>query len=135
MMIAAAVNEARMDALIPEVMDEAAGVLLFDAEDPSIAPRFATQNTAQALTEAECEALLCGFIYDSQFFETVAQAGITRYFAANMTVEEAVKAMDSYQLKMIPDYVGGPGCSDHGHGHEYKDCDGDCGHCTSDCTG
>lgn len=126
MMIAAAVNADSMSALIPDTMEKAAGVMLFDLETDQ-PPRFVTENLAQHIIDAQCEALLCGFIYDPEFFEAVAGAGVTRYLAADMTVEEAVKAMNSYQLTMIPDYVGGPGCSGHDHGHD--DCDGDCGSC------
>ena len=112
MMIAAAANENDMNALIPDTMEKAGGVMLFDLEtdDP---PRYVTEDLARHIVDAQCEALLCGFIYDAQFFETIAQAGVTRYMAADMTVTEAVAAMDAYQLPMIPDYVGGSGCSGH----------------------
>ncbi|NBI09747.1 hypothetical protein D1641_06920 [Colidextribacter sp. OB.20] len=122
MMIAAATEENGMSAVIPDTMERAKGVMLFDLEtdDP---PRFVTENLAKHIVEAQCEALLCGFIYDTQFFETVAGAGVTRYLAAGLTVEEAVTAMNAYQLNMIPDYVGGPGCSDHGHDHEDCGCE------------
>lgn len=126
MMIAAATNENSMSAVIPDTFEKAGGVMLFDLEtgDP---PRYVTEDPARHILDAQCEALLCGFIYDPQFFETIAQAGVTRYLAAEMTVEEAVAAMNAYQLNMIPDYVGGPGCS--GHGHEHDGCDGDCDSC------
>ncbi len=118
MMIAAAVNENSMDALIPGTLDGAAGVLIFDAElDNDPGARFVTENVAQAMAEVWCEAILCGFIYDSTLFEAIADAGITRYFAADMTVREAVEAMGRYELGMIRDYVGGTGCHDHGHTH------------------
>lgn len=128
MMIAAATNENSMSALIPDTLEKAAGVMLFDLETDQ-PPRFVTEDLAQHIIDAQCEALLCGFIYDAQFFEAIAQAGVTRYLAAEMTVEEAVAAMDAYQLSMISDYVGGPGCSGHGHEHHHDDCDGDCGAC------
>lgn len=126
MMIAAAADRNDMTAVIPDTFEKAAGVMLFDleADDP---PRYVTENLARHILDAQCEALLCGFIYDPQFFETIAQAGVTRYLAAEMTVEEAVRAMNAYQLTLIPDYVGGPGCSDHGHDH--ADCDGECDSC------
>ena len=127
MMIAAATEKNDMTALIPDSMEKAKGVMLFDLETDA-PPRFFTEDMAKEIVEAQCEALLCGFIYDPEFFETVAQAGVTRYLAAGLTVEEAVEAMNRYRLTMIPDYVGGPGCSDHGH--EHAGCDGDCGSCT-----
>ena len=102
MMIAAAVNENSMSALIPDTFEKAAGVMLFDLET-SQPPRFVTENLAQHIIDAQCEALLCGFIYDAQLFEAIAQAGVTRYRAGERTVEEAVAAMDAYQLTRIPD--------------------------------
>ena len=52
MMIAAAVNENSMDALIPGTLDGAAGVLIFDAElDNDPGARFVTENVAQAMAE------------------------------------------------------------------------------------
>ncbi len=130
MLIAAAVNENSMDALIPGTLDGAAGVLIFDAElpnDPNA--RFVTENIAREMADAWCEALLCGFIYDAALFEAIADAGITRYFAADLTVREAVEEMNAYRLGMIRDYVGGTGCHDHDH----ADCDGECAACDADC--
>lgn len=118
MMIAAAADKNEMTALIPDTMEQAKGVLLFDPETGA-PPRYVTDELARHIVDAQCEALLCGPIHDAGFFETIAQAGVTRYLAAGMTVEQAVEAMDAYRLDMITDYVGGPGCSGHGHsGHD-----------------
>ena len=114
MMIAAAADKNDMTALIPDTMEEAKGVMLFDLETDA-PPRYVTDSLAQRIVDAQCEALLCGAIYDAGFFETVAQAGVTRYLAAGMTVEQAVEAMNAYRLELITDYVGGPGCSGHDH--------------------
>ena len=135
MLIAAAVNKNSMDALIPGTLDGAAGVLIFDAErtdNPNT--RFVTENIVQEMADAWCEALLCGFIYDAALFEAIADAGITRYFAADLTVREAVEEMNAYRLGMIRDYVGGTGCREHGHAHGREDCDGVCADCGADCT-
>lgn len=112
MMIAAAVDRNDMTALIPDTFDETKGVMLFDLETNAPA-RYVTADLARHIVDAQCEALLCGLIHDADFFETIAQAGVTRYLAAGMTVVEAVDAMNAYQLNMISDYVGGPGCSGH----------------------
>lgn len=130
MLIAAAVNENSMDALIPGTLDGAAGVLIFDADlknDPNA--RFVTENIAQEMADAWCEALLCGFICDAALFEAIADAGITRYFAADLTVREAVEEMNAYRLGMIRDYVGGTGSHTHAHG----DCGGECASCDAEC--
>ncbi len=114
MMIAAATDKNDITALIPDTMEKAGGVMIFDSETHE-PPQYVTENLAKHIVDAQCEALLCGFIYDPQFFEAIAQAGVTRYLAAGLTVEEAVEAMNAYQLSMIQDYVGGPGCSGHDH--------------------
>lgn len=129
MVIAAAVNENNLEAIIPEVLDRSAGIMIFDCDPPDApAPKLVTENFSKEMEDAGCEALLCGFIYDPILFESIAQIGITRYMAAGMTVKEAITAMNAYQLNMIPDYVGGPGCS--GHGHSHRDCSGDCDKCS-----
>lgn len=114
MMIAAATDKNDMAALIPDTMEKSKGVMLFDLETDA-PPRYVTEDLARNIIDAQCEALLCGPIHDADFFETIAQAGVTRYLAAGMTVEQAVEAMEAYRLDMISDYVGGPGCSEHDH--------------------
>lgn len=114
MMIAAAADQNDMSALIPDTMEHAGGVMIFDLETDA-PPRYVTDGLARHIVDAQCEALLCGPIHDAEFFETIAQAGVTRYLAAGMTVEAAVEAMNAYRLDMISDYVGGPGCSGHDH--------------------
>lgn len=116
MMIAAAADKNDRSALIPDTLENARGVMIFDPETDAPA-RYVTDDLARHIVDAQCEALLCGPIHDADFFETIAQAGVTRYLAAGMTVEQAVEAMEAYRLDMISDYVGGPGCS----GHEYKE--------------
>lgn len=116
MMIAAAVNENSFDAVIPETLDRAVGILLFDAEQQlPEKSTLVTGDIVKAMVEAQCEAVLCGVIYDAALFDRIADSGITRYFAAGMTVREAVPAMENYELDMVRDYFGGTGCHDHQH--------------------
>ena len=100
-----------MKAVIPESMDQALGVMIFGiGEDEGATVQFVTEDVSHAIIKADCEALLCGAIYNAQIFDTIADAGVTRYMAAGMTVCDAVLAMNDYQLDMITDYVGGKGC-------------------------
>ena len=134
MYIAAAVNEGSLDAVIPETLDQTAGILIFDNEDANVAPRFITRDIVKAMTDPWCEALLCGVIYSPPLFEAIAGQGITRYNAAGMTVREAVAAMDAYELGMITDYFGGSGCPGHGHEHHPQEtCGGQCDSCQQAC--
>lgn len=134
--IAAAVMEPSMDAMIPDTLEQAKGILIFDCEAEKPIPQFYAGQWAKAMIDTQCEALLCGFIYNAPLFEAIADAGITRYFAAGYTVREAVEAMDARQLGMIRDYVGSPGHShEHHHHHddEEGDCDGQCQSCSQAC--
>lgn len=138
MKIAAAVCENSMDAVIPLTLEQAVGLLIFDLNGPDLdSPdpdsRFVTENPVKAMVDEMCEALLCGVIYDGPLFEAIADAGITRYNAAGMTVREAIPAMNRYELGLIRDYVNGPGCGNHGHTREKPDCGGSCASCEEDC--
>lgn len=132
MLIAAAVNENSLDAVVPETLDEAKGIIIFDDEEMQPNIRFVTKNLVDAMTHPWCEALLCGVIHDQALFEQIAEASITRYFAAGLTARDAVVAMNSYQLDIICDYVGGTGCSEHEQDHA-EECGGDCSSCCSSC--
>lgn len=131
-MVAAAVCENSMDAVVPDPFERATGIMIFDNEcKDDVAPVYVTENFAEAIIEAQCEVLFCGIIYDKDFFEKIADAGVTRYNAAGMTVREAIPAMDHYELAIIRDYFGSPGHT-HDHHHE-PDCDGDCDNCELVC--
>lgn len=115
LMIAAAVSKNSVNSVIPETLDGAAGILLFDAERPiKETVRFVTGDYVPAMLKVSCEAILCGAIHDKALFERIAEGCITRYDASGMTVPQAVAAMNCYRLPFIRDYVGGTGCHDHG---------------------
>ena len=45
--------------------------------------------------------------------EAIAGAGITRFYAANLSVRRATRKMYDNELDLVRDYVGGTGCGDH----------------------
>ena len=126
MIIAAAVMSPELDAVIPETLEEAAGLLLVETDDMSIA-KFEESRWVSEMIAQDCEAILCGQMYDAQLFEAIAGACITRYFAAGMTVRDAVNAMNAYRLDIIRDYVDGPGCSGEDHNTSEGPCECSCG--------
>ncbi len=132
MLIAVAVNENSLDAIIPDTLDLAKGLMIFDDEEVQPNVRFVTENLVEAMVHPWCEALLCGVIHDHTLFEQIAAASITRYLAAGLTVKDAVTAMNDYQLELICDYVGGGGCSEHGQDY-VEECGNDCSSCCSNC--
>ena len=64
--------------------------------------------------------MLCGIIYDGEFFEEIAEWGVTRYNGAGMTVREAIDGMNHRELAIIRNYFGGPEHT-HGHHHHHDD--------------
>lgn len=124
MNIAIALNEDNIEAIIPETIEEAAGILIVDAETMEIGEYY-TDNWVDVMIEQDCEAILCGNMYDPDLFESIADEGITRFYAANLTGSQAIEAMNRYQLANITDYVGGTGCGSHDggscEGHDHGD--------------
>ena len=72
--------------------------------------------------DADCEAVFCGPIEEAPFTIIADEGCVTRYLAALLSVEEAVREMQSYRLEMITDFIGGTGCHSgegcHDHGEE-----------------
>lgn len=124
MLIAAAVRKNSIHAVIPETLDEAPGILIFDPDNLSdtACRQYVTENFAQAMIDADCEALLCGPIHSQALFNAIADACITRYHAASMIIPHAVDAMNGYRLEQIQAPVGGSGCAGHDHDHDESEC-------------
>lgn len=70
--------------------------------------------TAQIILQHRCEAVLTGSLPEAAF-DLLADAGITRYHAIGLMVEEAVHAMNNRQLDFIRSPEGAAGCSGHQH--------------------
>lgn len=132
MIVAIALNDNDINAIVPPTLEEATGLLFVEA-DTLECVRFATENWVHAMDDTSCEAILCGDIMDPHLFEDIAGICVTRYHAGGLSGIQAIKDMDNYRLAMITDYVGGSGCGGHSHtgecncGHE-NECDGDCGY-------
>ena len=109
MKAAAAVNENNLSAVIPESLESAAGIIIVET-DSMQAARFAESGWAEAMGEEDVEFLLCGRMYNPELFENLAGLGISRYYAAGMTVRDALAAAMKYKLPAITDYEGGSGC-------------------------
>ena len=68
---------------------------------------------AGAVAESACEAVVCGHHIGKDCFEPIADACITRYYAAGLCLWEAAGAADRGELPLITDYEGGTGCGNH----------------------
>ena len=124
MKIAAAVNERSLKAIIPDRFEDAAGLLIIETDTMEIVD-YVTENWVNNMVDYDCEALICGDMYDPPLFEAVAGACISRYNGASYSARKATKKMLDYELELIRDYVGGTGCGTHGdvsqcseHAHE-----------------
>ncbi len=124
MKIAAAVTENRPDAVITEVFEDAAGLLIIET-DTMTADAYVEEDLVGALDQWQCEAILCGEMYDSGLFEAIAGLCVTRYYAGGLPAMEAAQKMMDYELPYITDYVGGHGCDSHDDGERH--CTGECG--------
>ena len=109
MIIAAAVNVSDIMAVIPDALEEAKGLLFVDTDTGRILS-FEEENWIDEIIASNCEVILCGEMRDSELFMAIANACVTRYYAAGLTVEKAILAMDAYKLDIIRDYIGGTGC-------------------------
>jgi predicted Fe-Mo cluster-binding NifX family protein len=69
---------------------------------------------AREVIQYGCEALITGKM-QSEAFNILADAYITRYEGAGSTVEEAIKLMENNSLKIIKSAEGEQGCGGHHH--------------------
>ena len=123
MHIAIAVNEKDLKAIIPEKFEDAKGLLIIETDTMEIIdyiPGSAIRQDADSrdwveeMVRYECEALICGDMYDAHTFDAIAFAMISRYNGMGYSARKATKKMLDYELEIIRDYVGGTGCGNHG---------------------
>ena len=114
MHVAAAVNENSLKAVIPETFEEARGLLIIETDTMESVDYITDKDWVEEMVRYDCEALICGDMYDASLFEAVTAACITRYNGMNYSARKAVKKMMDYELELIRDYVGGTGCGNHG---------------------
>ena len=126
MKIAVALLENDINTLIPERFEESKGLLVVET-DTMETVAYLTEDWPSAMDELLCEAVICGKMYDPILFENIAMRCITRYFAGGLTGLEAIQAMLNYELPIIRDYEGGPGCASDHIDEENLSCDGGCG--------
>ena len=115
MHIAAAVNENNLKAIIPETLEEAKGLLIIETDTMEVVDWITDKDWVTEMVNYDCEALICGDMYDPPLFEAIAAACIARYNGSNYSARKATRKMMDYELELIRDYVGGTGCGSHGH--------------------
>ena len=114
MKIAAAVNEKSLKAIIPDRFEDAAALLIIETDTMEIVDYITDKDWVEEMVRYDCEALICGDMYDAHTFDAIAYACISRYNGMGYSVRKATKKMMDYELELIRDYVGGTGCGSHG---------------------
>ena len=119
MHIAVAVNENNLKAIIPETLEEAKGLLIIETDTMEVVDWITDKDWVAEMVNYDCEALICGDMYDPPLFEAIAAACISRYNGSNYSARKATRKMMDYELELIRDYVGGTGCGSHSHASDF----------------
>ncbi len=109
---------------VPGLFSDAAYVVLIDAENGAVLKEFSRGRIsdtefARLIAKEDPEAVITGEINQVPFEILAEEYGITRYDGAGLKAEEAVRLMNRYRLRIIPDYIGGTGCHSGGECHEH----------------
>lgn len=128
MHIAIAVNENSLKAIIPDTFEDAKGLLIIETDTMDVIDYITDKDWVEEMVRYDCEALICGDMYDAHTFDAIAFAMISRYNGMGYSARKATKKMMDYELELIRDYVGGTGCGNHGspancaeHDHDEED--------------
>ena len=127
MKIAITANGNTLKSLVTEEFEKSEYLLIVETDDNSYEYYDNSANVdddgiimATKIIKGNCEGVITGSI-DEKAFEEIAAAQITRYFASNYSVEEALHLMDSRRLDLIRDYKGAENMPDRHH-HGTCDC-------------
>ncbi|WPC43799.1 NifB/NifX family molybdenum-iron cluster-binding protein [Clostridium sp. JS66] len=73
-----------------------------------------TKSLADYILKYDCEALITGDI-EKTAFDILADAGVTRLFGADYSVEKALELMEKRSFKLIRNYDGTNSCGGNHH--------------------
>ena len=127
MRISIAVTENTPKGKIPENLADARYLFIVEAEENQVVhiedgsrSRQPDVDFAKATLSWNCEAIVCGGDIEREAFDILADAQISRYDGYGLHASQVLKQLYLYQLPLIREYRGGPGCQ--GHSHAQKDC-------------
>ena len=115
----------KKDGVIASRFQDTGYICVIDAENYQLLKEFprggmSDEELARWVLEEDCEAIITGLM-EQVPFEIVPEEGmITRYNGAGRTALEAIEQMNSYRLKIIPDFEGGTGCHSGEGCHEHE---------------
>ena len=116
----------RKNGTVADLFSNAQHAVIIDAESFGVLGEIARGKAgdtefARKLAAEDPEAVITGGINKEPFVILAEEHGITRYDGAGLRASEAVKLMNAYRLRIIPDYIGGTGChSDIGECHDHS---------------
>lgn len=132
MKIVVASSEKNMDGKIDERFELSKYLLLVDIDDNTLDPEIKSTYDC-TISETElidiingnyCEAIITG-ILNEEYFNILADNGITRFDGRGLTINEAIEKMNNRTIGYFRTIEGEDGCSgnhhesDHDHGHEH----------------
>ena len=109
---------------VADMFSDSCHAVVIDAENGKILrelPRGRVSDTefARMIAAEDVEAVITGPM-NKEPFEVIAEDYcITRYDGGGLKAGEAVRFMNEYRLRIIPDYIGGTGCHSGGECHEH----------------
>lgn len=109
---------------IANLFSEAVHAVFIDAETGDFLKEIMRNGSSDAefarmLAGEDPEALITGEMNKEPFEIIAEEYCITRYYGAGLKAGEAVRMMNAYRLRIIPDYIGGTGCHSDGECHEH----------------
>ena len=109
---------------VADLFSDSCHALVIDAENGKIIkeiPRGKASDTefARTIAAEDVEAVITGPLNKEPFEVIAEEYCITRYDGGGLKAGEAVRLMNEYRLRIIPDYIGGTGCHSGGECHEH----------------
>ena len=106
------------------MFSDACHAVVIDAENGSILKELTRGRSSDAefasmIAAEDVEAVITGPMNKEPFEVIAEQYCITRYDGGGLKASEAVRLMNEYRLRIIPDYIGGTGCHSGGECHEH----------------
>lgn len=100
MNVAVAVERETPEAAIAEYLDDAVALLVIDSGSKQKTGVIHGVNIRD-IVKKNCDALICGSIRSDSLFEQLTERGIVRFYAAGLSCEAAVDAMNRYELPLM----------------------------------
>jgi len=116
----------KKDGKVPALFSDAGYAVVMDADTNTVLGEFSRESMndeafALRISKDDPEAVITGEIEEKPFVILAERFGITRYDGSGYGAQEAVKLMNAYRLRIIPDFIGGTGCHSGEECHDHHD--------------